>query len=60
MLKSDAGNYDKLKIILGKHDKSEDELLQFMLKNKTDWSLKVFLNSEIQLNYPEYINDAIQ
>lgn len=32
----------------------------FMLKNKTDWALKVFLNTEIQLNFPEYINDVIQ
>lgn len=60
VLKCDGGNYDKLKTILGKHDKSEEELLEFMLKNKTDWALKVFLNNEIQLNFPEYINDAIQ
>lgn len=60
VLKCDADNYDKLKKILGKDDKSEEELLEFMLKNKTDWALKVFLNSEIQLNFPEYINDAIQ
>ncbi|KSU59062.1 ATP-dependent endonuclease [[Bacillus] enclensis] len=60
VLKCDAGNYDKLKTILGKPDKSEGELLEFMLKNKTDWALKVFLNSDLQLNFPEYINDAIQ
>lgn len=60
VLKCDARNYGKLKAILGKHDKSEEELLEFMLKNKTDWALKVFLNSEIQLYFPEYINDAIQ
>ena len=60
VLNCDAGNYDKLKTILGKPDKSEGELLEFMLKNKTDWALKVFLNSDLQLNFPEYINDAIQ
>jgi putative ATP-dependent endonuclease of the OLD family len=60
VLKCDGGNYDKLKTILGKPDKSEEELLEFMLKNKSAWALKVFLNNEIQLNFPEYINDAIQ
>lgn len=60
VLKCDASNYEKLKTILGKPDKTEEELLEYMLSNKTDWALKVFLNSEIQLNFPEYINDAIQ
>lgn len=41
-------------------DKTEADLLEYMLKNKTDWALKVFLNSDIQLHIPEYINDAIQ
>ena len=60
VLKCDAGNYEKLKIILGKPDATVEDLLEYMLKNKTDWALKVFLNSDIQLNFPEYINDAIQ
>ena len=37
---------------------SEESLLKFMSKNKTDWSLRVFL-AEIKINYPAYILKAI-
>ncbi|WP_077614296.1 ATP-dependent nuclease [Caenibacillus caldisaponilyticus] len=60
VLKCHSGNYEKLKVILGKPDKSEDELLHYMSNNKSEWALKVFLNKTIELNFPEYIYDAIQ
>lgn len=60
VLKCNSENFDKLKQILDKNNKTEQELLDYMTNNKTDWALKVFLNKDIELNYPEYIYDAIQ
>lgn len=55
-------NADKIaelsKLITGK-EKSYDDLLSYMTKNKTEWALKVFDNPK-SVNYPEYINDAIK
>lgn len=55
-------NADKIvelgKLITGK-EKSYDNLLSYMTKNKTEWALKVFDNPK-SVNYPEYINDAIK
>ena len=45
-------------MITGK-EKSYDDLLSYMTKNKTEWALKVFDNPK-SVNYPEYINDAIK
>lgn len=36
----------------------ENEISEYMQKNKTDWALNVF-NSEDSLNYPEYIKQVI-
>lgn len=39
--------------------KSKQEILDFMRKNKAEWALRVF-DSEIKINYPEYIKNAIR
>ena len=38
--------------------KSKDEVLSFMKKNKTEWSMRVF-DFENSIRYPQYIVDAI-
>ena len=45
--------------ILGKAYKSEDELLKYMKRNKTECALKIF-NSSKRIKYPEYIMKAIK
>lgn len=40
-------------------NKSKQEVLSFMMKNKAEWALRV-LESEEKINYPEYIKDAIK
>lgn len=40
-------------------NKSREELLAFMLDNKTEWGLRVF-DSEESIEYPEYIERAIE
>lgn len=40
-------------------NKSKQEVLSFMTKNKAEWALRV-LESEEKINYPEYIIDAIK
>ena len=40
-------------------NKSKQEVLNFMTKNKAEWALRV-LESEEKINYPEYIKDAIK
>lgn len=40
-------------------NKSKQEVLGFMTKNKAEWALRV-LESEEKINYPEYIIDAIK
>lgn len=39
--------------------KSIEEIKAFMLKNKTEWSMRVFDYSE-NIKYPQYIMDAIK
>lgn len=46
------------KLITGE-EKTCADLLNFMIKNKTEWALRVFDHPK-SVNYPEYINDAIQ
>ena len=46
------------KLITGE-EKTYADLLNFMIKNKTEWALRVFDHPK-SVNYPEYINDAIQ
>lgn len=53
-----ANNLSTLNSILGKDFKTDDELLSFMEKNKTESALK-FFETQIQWNTPEYIARAI-
>lgn len=39
--------------------KSKEEVLEFMLKNKSEWSMRVY-DSDEKINYPEYIENAIK
>ncbi|SLM17338.1 SMC domain protein [uncultured spirochete] len=49
---------DTLNTILEKKFKNIEEAKEYMLKNKTEWALKVFESSE-NIIYPEYIQNAI-
>ena len=40
-------------------NKSKEEILEFMKNNKTEWSMRVF-DSELFIEYPQYIKDAIE
>lgn len=40
-------------------NKSKEEILEFMKNNKTEWSMRVF-DSELSIEYPQYIKDAIE
>lgn len=44
--------------ILDKNCSSDDELIKYMVANKTDCAIKIF-KSEISINYPDYIKKAI-
>lgn len=61
---SDSGDkLEKFGKAISKKDsmmnKSREELLAFMLDNKTEWGLRVF-DSEESIEYPEYIERAIE
>ena len=48
-------------IVYHKNDiklRSKDSILQFMLNNKTEWSMRVFV-SDKKIDYPKYILEAI-
>lgn len=61
--KSSFDSFDSFKSIIycGKDEKgkNDQEILSFMEKNKTKWSMRVF-ESEAKINYPNYILDAIK
>lgn len=38
--------------------RSVEDIVQFMVKNKTEWSMRVFISDE-KINYPRYILEAI-
>ena len=40
-------------------NKTKDEILSFMLNNKTEWAMRVFDHSK-KIIYPEYITNAIK
>ena len=40
-------------------NKNKEEILKFMKNNKTEWSMRVF-DSELSIEYPQYIKDAIE
>jgi predicted ATP-dependent endonuclease of OLD family len=56
-------DWEKFKLVISKNgsmkNKSKEEILLFMEKNKTEWSFRVF-DSEEKINYPEYILNAIK
>ncbi len=39
-------------------DSNCDEILSFMLGNKTEWAMRIF-NSETRISYPQYIEDVL-
>jgi hypothetical protein len=39
--------------------KTHDEILAFMSGNKTEWAMRVFESNQ-KINYPKYIEDAVQ
>ena len=47
------------KSIIQCEDKTDKETIDFMLKNKTEWALRVF-NSKDKIIYPQYIKYAIE
>lgn len=53
-----ANTLDLINKILDKKFMSDDELIKYMVNNKTDCALKIF-KSEISINYPNYIKKAI-
>ncbi len=53
-----ANSLEKLNKILNKNFESEEELLKHMENNKTDVAVKIF-DTHIELNYPDYIKDAV-
>lgn len=59
----DSVDWEKFKLVISKNgsmkNKSKEEILSFMEKNKTEWSFRVF-DSEEKIKYPEYILDAIK
>lgn len=54
-----ANSLDVFNTIFGKDYASEDEMKQYMEKNKTECALAIFCSTQT-INYPEYIVEAIQ
>lgn len=54
-----ANNLKILNKILGQDKKSDDELLEYMVANKTDCALKLFDTKE-KILFPDYIEESIQ
>ncbi|HUT31105.1 MAG TPA: AAA family ATPase [Sedimentisphaerales bacterium] len=54
-----ANSLKVLNAVVGRTFQSDDELLDYMGKNKTDSALKVF-GFQGDLTFPQYINNAIQ
>ena len=55
----EANNLITMNEILGKDYRTVEELIKFMLNNKTDCALKIFTSKKC-INYPEYILRAIR
>lgn len=53
----DCNDIQKLNQIFGRKD-DYDELLHYMLTNKTEWALEIFLTQE-EIEIPRYITDVI-
>lgn len=54
-----ANNLQTLNKVLEKDFQTEDELIKYMVSNKTECALKIF-ESGMRLNYPTYIEEAIK
>lgn len=54
-----ANNLKILNKILNLEKKSDDELIKYMVSNKTECALKIFDTTE-SINFPEYIEEAIK
>lgn len=55
----DGENNDNLKTLLSKQNDNDDDVIKWMISNKTDWALNVF-NQYENINFPQYILDAIK
>ncbi len=53
-----ANSLETINEILDKNCSSDDELIKYMVANKTDCAIKIF-KSKICINYPNYIKKAI-
>lgn len=53
-----ANSLEIINEILGKNYNSEDELIKYMVGNKTDCAIKIF-KSDKKIKYPDYIKKAI-
>lgn len=53
-----ANSLNEINNVLEKSFQSDDELIKYMVGNKTDSAIKIF-NSEISITYPDYIKKAI-
>lgn len=54
-----ANNLQTLNKILKKNFQTEDDLIKYMVNNKTECALTIF-ESNMNLNYPTYIEEAIK
>jgi predicted ATP-dependent endonuclease of OLD family len=54
-----ANSLKVMSAVLDRAFESDDALLSYMSKNKTEYALTIF-NSNQNLNFPQYINDAIE
>mgnify|MGYP003273384824 CR=1 FL=1 len=53
-----ANSLEKINKILNKNYTTDDDLIEYMVGNKTECALKIF-KSETNINYPNYIKKAI-
>lgn len=53
-----ANEKDIINVILGKKYETDEDLLHYMVTNKTEVAWKIF-NSDKKIKYPEYIDEAI-
>ena len=53
-----ANSIESINDILGTSYKTDDELIKYMVSNKTDCAIKIF-KTDKKLNYPDYIKKAI-
>ena len=54
-----ANNLARLNTVLKTNHESDEKLLAYMHKNKTECAMRIF-NSQDEIDYPEYILEAIQ